>query len=124
MPYPPEGGTGGGGGFVLGNTPNTFADIAARNSQASSDAVWLASYDANKSLVVRVGSGTSFDYYRRPISPTGTDDWEDVTEIVTGPPGADGTANVPNLTEGQVVVGGSTPGTLAASSITETADRV
>ena len=77
----------GGGGFVLGNEPNTFADNAARDAQAAGDAAWLAAYDANKTLVVRVGSGSSFNYFRRPITPTGTDDWEDVTSIITGPPG-------------------------------------
>lgn len=105
MPRTPFPFTGGGvGGFALGVVPNTFADIAARNAQAASDATWLATYDANKGLVVRVGSGTSFDYYRRPVTPTGTDDWEDVTSIVTGPAGTPGAGSLPQtFTDGVIL---------------------
>ena len=46
---------GGGGGFPnLGPAPNTFASNAARNTQAAT-ATWLAQYDADRSLHIRVG---------------------------------------------------------------------
>ena len=63
MPIRPPGGSGGGGGgagFALGPVTNTFnaatqaAGIAARDAYATANVDWLAQYDANGALMVRV----------------------------------------------------------------------
>jgi len=77
----------GGGGLRLGPVQNEFTSTAARDAYAAANADWLAEYDADRTLVVRVTVGDVSTYYSRPASPTGTDDWDDVTPVVTGPAG-------------------------------------
>ena len=88
------GGSGGGGGFVLGPATNTFnaatqaAGVTARNTYATNNATWLAQYDANPNLMVRVTwptTPTSSAYYARAASA-----WVEVTGVVTGPEGEKG----------------------------------
>lgn len=95
MPYAPEGG-GGGAGFALGPATNTFnaatkaAGVTARNTYASSNAAWLAKYDANPSLLVRVTwptTPTNEAWYGRAASA-----WVELTGVVQGAQGPAGPA--------------------------------
>ena len=79
----PAGGGGGGSAYGLGPAPNTFAGDTARDAQAS-DADWLAQYNANRSFWIRTGTTIQ----RRNAAGDG---WEDVTAVVQGPAGRDGT---------------------------------
>lgn len=84
MPITGPTGSGGGGAsaYGLGPTPNTFANDAARDTQAA-DATWLGQYNDNRFFWIRNGS----DIQRRNAAG---DAWENVTAVVQGPAGADG----------------------------------
>ena len=99
-----SGGVGGGGaGFALGPATNTFGDptsddIAAartlRDTYATNNADWLAQYDANGALMIRLRhTGTPSLTYE--VRAGGA--WADITAALqgergaTGPAGADGT---------------------------------
>ena len=95
-----RGGGGGGAGFTLGPATNTFgvitttmaAAVTLRDDYATANADWLAQYDANGALMVRLlHTGTpGATYYVRAASA-----WVTVTAAIEGPRGPggiDGTA--------------------------------
>ena len=69
MPSARPAGSGGAGFPNLGPTPNTFANNAARNTQATSDSDWLDEYNDNRNLHILVG----VDIQRRNAAGDG---WE------------------------------------------------
>ena len=85
---------GGGSGLVLGPETNTFTAtllataITARNTYATNNPTWLATYRDNPSFVVQLVYGTNgsqVKFYRRYEGA-----WQDVTPIVQGPAGPQG----------------------------------
>ena len=72
------------GTLRLGPTTNTFNTVAQRNSYATANAAWLASYDADPALVVIVGTTTLVIYSRAGGA------WVEQTGVVTGPGGPAG----------------------------------
>ena len=83
----PRGSGGGGGGWALGPATNTFnaatqaAAITARNTYATNNASWLADYDANPLLLVRLTwptTPTSEAFYARINSA-----WVNVTAALS-----------------------------------------
>lgn len=114
----------GGAGFALGPATNTFnaasqaAGITARNSYAGSNAAWLAQYDANGSLMVRVTwpatTPTDAAYYARANGA-----WVEVTGVIEGPkgdPGDDAPAGVKATTTDVDAVASTGTGLSAALS--------
>ena len=88
------GGAGGGAGFALGPTENTFnaatqaAGIIALGVYATANSAWLAQYDANASLMIRVTwpvIPANEAYYARAASA-----WVNVTPVIVGPIGPKG----------------------------------
>ena len=88
------GGAGGGAGFALGPAENTFnaatqaAGIVALGVYATANAAWLAQYDANASLMIRVTwpvIPANEAYYARAASA-----WVNVTPVIVGPIGPKG----------------------------------
>ena len=96
MPYSGRpGSTGGGGGLTLGPPQNSFsgstraAAETARNTYATTNASWLAQYDAEPTFTIIVSWPA--------VNPTNTiyqsrrgGSWADVTGLVRGPPGTSG----------------------------------
>lgn len=138
MPYPPIGTGGGGLGALVVATrtdngnPAVFANIAARDTytatvDGTADAARINVTNADfAEEVFAIGtlSGSDVtDITAAFIRVNGA--WVPVATNLVGTPGQDGqdgTANVPGLTVGQVIVGGSTAGTLAAGSARETSN--
>ena len=83
MPIRRRGGSGGGSSYGLGPPTNIFADDTARDTYASANAAWLTQYNDNRGFWIRVGA----DLQRRNAAG---DAWEDVTPVVEGPGGSDG----------------------------------
>ena len=100
-------GAGGGAGFTLGPTQNTFGDgttvttapeysadqaasEALRDTYATANAAWLALYTGDRSFYIRlIWAGNATAFQRRNAAGTG---WEDVTRIVPGTTGSVGPA--------------------------------
>ena len=92
-----RGGGGGGGGRSFGPVQNTFGDAATadraaaealRDAYAGANAAWLALYDGNRAfLILLQWTGDGEVAQRRNVAG---DNWEDVTDVVTGPRGAMG----------------------------------
>lgn len=91
-------GRGGRGGGVLGLGPeqNTFGDAtttdraaaeALRDTYQGNNAAWLAQYNGNRSFWIRLAWDDGTIEQRRNAAGTG---WEDVTNVIRGPAGADG----------------------------------
>ena len=75
--------TGGGSSYGLGPPQNEFANAAARDAYANSNAAWLAEYNAHRFFWIRVGTNIQ----RRNAGGTA---WENVTAVVQGRTGAKG----------------------------------
>ena len=105
MPFPVRGtGGGGGGGSGLGPAPNTFGDSSTadraaaevdRDTQAAM-AAWLALYDGNLSFWIRLVWNGGVVEQRRNAAGTG---WEDVTHVIRGPMGDEGSQGQFDLEE-------------------------
>ena len=102
------------GGYLLGPEPNTFGSATstpatladaeyARDTQAP-DADWLAEYDGNPNLLIRlqfrVSSELTKAYQRRNGSA-----WENITLVITGPEGPIGHTGAQGATGPQGVTG-------------------
>ena len=95
-----RGGGGGGAGFTLGPATNTFgvitttmaAAVTLRDDYATANVDWLAQYDANGALMVRLlHTGTpGATYYVRAASA-----WVTVTAAIEGPRGPGGIDGTP-----------------------------
>ena len=86
----------GGGGRTLGPAQNTFGDAATvdraaaeglRAAYAGGNAGWLAQYNGNQTFLILLKWDGGEVTQRRNVAG---DDWEDVTDVIRGPGGADG----------------------------------
>ena len=98
MPISKPGGKGGngGGGRSLGPSPNVFgtstttnraAAETLRNTQATDDTDWLALYNDDRGNFIQLVWDDGDVVQRRNVAG---DAWEDVTDILVGPPGPQG----------------------------------
>ena len=74
------------GTITLGPTPNEFDGETARDTQGTDDPDWLEAYDEDPTFLIQVeDTNGEFIYQRR-----WEDDWEDVTRMLRGPKGEEG----------------------------------
>ena len=130
MPFSPVGTGAGGGGFTLGPEQNVFtganraAAETARDTYFTANPDNLAAYNADTNLNIRLeydDSGNAVAQFQVRNGAGNT--WLDNDSSI-GVRGEDGTVNVPGLTEGQFVMGGSSAGSLTPSSMSEEDDRI
>ena len=122
QPYIP-GATGGGGGALrLGSEQNQFtgankaAAESARDSYATANAAWLASYNADTNIYIQLSYASTRTYQARNVGGTS---WEDVTGIIRGAKGdqgADSTVPGPAGPAGADGADSTVPGPAGADS--------
>ena len=97
------GGGGGGAGFALGPAQNTFGDEtsddlaaarALRDTYATNNAAWLAQYDGNGALMIRLRH-TGMPSLTYEVRAGGA--WADITAALQGPRGATGAAGADGM---------------------------
>ena len=100
-------GAGGGGtgtGFTLGPATNTFnganldAARAARNAYAAANPDWVAEYDANPILMVRLTYGSTVRYESRIGG-----NWFNITAVIRGPAGSKGDQGIPGPADRETI---------------------
>lgn len=132
--FPPADPAGTGIGFQLGPIgQNVFtgadrsAAETARDNYFTANAGNLTQYNDDTSLNIRLEyteSGNAVAQYQ--VRNEAGNAWVDNESFVAlrGQPGNDGMANVPSLTAGQFVMGGTTPGTLTPAQMDQKTDNI